>query len=425
MYLWILSRCIYGPCPRRNDSQGIEHLRYVPRNVNQISGIQVGLLPAYNRQQVPFAYKMFSRTDETGWKQSTGFKKAFSMDVDIEFLGVWCVHGYIFIIPSLIVMRRDTVNSVGLIPHHLPFTTSNSAIKTFRHAVSLDEHRAKFKANLYNLPTKKESELGTKTGEMPKATSAVGTATVESDAPNGKHGKGKQKQAKTVASRDGRKTYRMFEAEFDEEDVEVKHETDVLEVWFSGCHCGACPSFILAWLQLNASHIPDVGGGSVDNSSRHNLARIPLRWMIRQCFLGNTGIRFHAPLLAAVGLDPASLYPVVKPRPPAIFYAPPPSVVTEPPESPTSATRLHDTTKTLVNFADVTTNGTSNPPLTLGYGNVPLHTVMSEEEEDLADALCPIYDQLKIAPYWWVLELLPMTLKTQRDDDNEWVRNLT
>ena len=44
-----------------------------------------------NRQQVPFAYKMYSRDDETGWKQSTTFKKAFSIDVEIEFVGVWYV----------------------------------------------------------------------------------------------------------------------------------------------------------------------------------------------------------------------------------------------------------------------------------------------------------------------------------------------
>ncbi|KAK7695136.1 hypothetical protein QCA50_002326 [Cerrena zonata] len=49
---------------------------------------KVGLLPVCNHQQVPFAYKMFTRTDETGWAQSTAFKKAFSMDVDIEFVGV-------------------------------------------------------------------------------------------------------------------------------------------------------------------------------------------------------------------------------------------------------------------------------------------------------------------------------------------------
>lgn len=50
---------------------------------------KVGLLPPDNFQQIPFAYKMYGRTDELGWKQSTAFKKAFSIEVDIEFIGVW------------------------------------------------------------------------------------------------------------------------------------------------------------------------------------------------------------------------------------------------------------------------------------------------------------------------------------------------
>ena len=40
--------------------------------------------------------------------------------------------------------------------------------------------------------------------------------------------------------------------------------------------------------------------------------------MIRQCFAANTGIRFHTELLRHVGLDPASLYPLVQERPPPI-----------------------------------------------------------------------------------------------------------
>jgi len=52
---------------------------------------KVGLLPPDNRQQVPFAYKMYTRTDTTGWDQSNAFKQAFSLNVKIEFLGVWCV----------------------------------------------------------------------------------------------------------------------------------------------------------------------------------------------------------------------------------------------------------------------------------------------------------------------------------------------
>ena len=52
---------------------------------------KVGLLPACNHQQIPFAYKMYTRADEVGWQQSNAFKKTFSIDVDIEFLGLWSV----------------------------------------------------------------------------------------------------------------------------------------------------------------------------------------------------------------------------------------------------------------------------------------------------------------------------------------------
>jgi len=50
---------------------------------------QVGLLPAGNSQQAPFAYQMYAKDDEEGWKQSRQFKEAFSIDVAVEFLGVW------------------------------------------------------------------------------------------------------------------------------------------------------------------------------------------------------------------------------------------------------------------------------------------------------------------------------------------------
>ena len=39
-------------------------------------------------------------------------------------------------------------------------------MRTFRHAVSLDEHRAKFKANLWNRPNAAEAKLGV-TGQRP------------------------------------------------------------------------------------------------------------------------------------------------------------------------------------------------------------------------------------------------------------------
>jgi uncharacterized protein (DUF2235 family) len=123
---------------------------------------KVGLLPADNHEQIPFAYKMYKRTDDLGWEQSNEFKKAFSINVDIEFIGVWYAPSCPRLVETLLTFdtHRDTVDSVGLIPRRLPFTTSNTIVHTFRHAVSLDERRAKFKANLWNRPTAEEEKLG-------------------------------------------------------------------------------------------------------------------------------------------------------------------------------------------------------------------------------------------------------------------------
>ena len=59
---------------------------------------------------------------------------------------------------------RDTVCSVGLYPRTLPFTTSNTLVRTFRHALALDERRTKFQPNLWNRPDEKERELGRDAG---------------------------------------------------------------------------------------------------------------------------------------------------------------------------------------------------------------------------------------------------------------------
>ncbi|THH20515.1 hypothetical protein EW146_g858 [Bondarzewia mesenterica] len=302
---------------------------------------KVGILPACNHQQVPFAYKMFSRDDEEGWRQSNAFKKAFSVDVEIEFLGVW-----------------DTVASVGLIPHRLPFTASNTAVRYFRHAISLDEHRAKFKANHWQLSPHEVHNLGTKRHEMPRSNQRH---------PNHLHHNGKVS---------GKHLERVYD--------DGNRETDVLEVWFAGCHC-------------------DVGGGSVANDTRHSLARIPLRWMIRQCFLVNSGIQFHRGSFKNIGLDPSSLYPLVLPRPPPVFAS------TRAAGSSSASSSKHTTTPTDATCFD----GLQS---TVG--------ALTEEEEDLNDALSPIYDQLKLSKAWWILEFLPLRLKMQKSD-RSWVSTVT
>lgn len=58
-----------------------------PRNL--IDVVKVGLLPRDNTQQIDFAYKAYKRSDKEGIKLAAGFKKTFSRDVKVEFVGVW------------------------------------------------------------------------------------------------------------------------------------------------------------------------------------------------------------------------------------------------------------------------------------------------------------------------------------------------
>ncbi|KAF5358612.1 hypothetical protein D9758_007675 [Tetrapyrgos nigripes] len=314
---------------------------------------KVGILPACNHQQVPFAYKMFTRTDELGWAQSNApnsFKKTFSIDVDIEFVGVW-----------------DTVNSVGLIPKRLPFTTSNTIIRTFRHAVSLDERRAKFKANLWNRPAEGEKGLGTKAVQAAQPDVHKPDHGQSGD-PNHDHHKHKRTHSQLAMER-------MYSRDH-------SVQTDIEEVWFSGCHC-------------------DIGGGSVGNEVTSTLARIPLRWMVRECFKTCTGIMFHREALQEIGLDPDSLYPIVKPRPPPL---------------PLGDARIRGIPK------DVPKPRTleEEESITRVTSETVIPDPKNEEELDLEDAMAPIYDQLSLSKIWWILELLPLRHKYQKGD-NSWV----
>jgi type VI secretion system (T6SS) phospholipase Tle1-like effector len=167
----------------------------------------------------------------------------------------------------------------------------------------------------------------------------------------------------------------------------VESVTNVEEVWFAGCHCGSLHLLLMLFFILTSIYA-DIGGGSVVNATRNSLARIPLRWMIRQCFIANTGIMFHKATFPKVGLDPNTLYPQVLPRPPIIFQDP--NIHTIPVPKPLV---INDDRKAVV-YSD----GGS---------------FVNEAEEDLADALSPMYDQLELAKFWWILEMIPQKIKYQ------------
>jgi len=120
---------------------------------------------------------------------------------------------------------RDTVNSVGLIPRRLPFTTSNTVVKTFRHAVALDERRAKFKANLWNRPSNKEQVLSVTDRELKK----------EADKP----------KAKKSPNHNGKETLRALENKYNKDKNAATDIDEVINILILTLRVHSIPSFDL------------------------------------------------------------------------------------------------------------------------------------------------------------------------------------
>jgi hypothetical protein len=100
--------------------------------------------------------------------------------------------------------------------------------------------------------------------------------------------------------------------------------------------------------------------------------------MIRQWFFVDTGIRFYLESFKDVGLNPSTLFPVVTLRPPSL--------------KPSGSTIVD--VKAFAHAAEPTdatpTDEVHAPPAAVS-------AFKSEEDEELIDALCQIYDQLKLA----------------------------
>ena len=144
--------------------------------------------------------------------------------------------------------------------------------------------------------------------------------------------------------------------------------------------------------------------------------------MVRECFKTGTGIMFDSSALQELGMDPSSLYPYVTPRPPPLPLSPGTDRIRNPPakdipirarnpfwkkKAPLTDHDAEPDVHTLIEGAIKDAKSKMTPPL-------------SEEEEELHDALSPTYDQLKIQKVWWIIELIPLHLRYQRGD-NQWV----
>ena len=272
----------------------------------------VGLLSHGNEEMVHFAWKAFSgwqrRQDSDGSDAKTeaekhkmyefmkGFRETFSRPVRrIRFLGLF-----------------DTVNSV---PHFeaawmqrskFPYTARTSA-KVIRHAVGIDERRAKFRQDLVY-------QSGTPTGPDGREHGHHAIQALHNMHEKYRHrhkaqpeergrgaarlavpGSGSSPTRYRVHSRSRSRTTRGVSVETKsnisdvappsdcEEDAESESDNedqDIDEVWFAGGH-------------------GDIGGGWEVEEGTRSASHVPLMWMVREA--SRAGLRFDPEKLEAMG----------------------------------------------------------------------------------------------------------------------------
>jgi hypothetical protein len=287
---------------------------------------------------------------------------------------------------------------VGFIPRMLPFSKSpTNTIGYFRHAMALDEHRAKFEVCqwqqqdpgadqdvLDNTPQARFKARRKRIGRLFSSRSGHSSTADESSNVNGAAASSlSQRERATKVKRDVLQDKPASQFDTLDHTFETRTTTNVKEVWFMGCHA-------------------DVGGGAVPNSERHMLSQIPLRWMIRQCFECETGILFATAALAKNGIDIGSVWPVYEtPRRPVVGPSP---MMLEQYEK-TQVLKLQKRTAAL-GVEDPMTSGTF-----MGKEEIE---ILPEQVEDHFDALASINDQLVQARGWWILEVWPVTIRVLR-----------
>lgn len=106
----------------------------------------VGLLREGNEGLIPYAIRMIKKQKDIDFAIVADFKKTFSRECKPHFIGV-----------------LDTVSSVGWIYNavHFPYTqaTHNPDLNIVRHAVSIDERRAFFRANSFGPPHNEHQDV--------------------------------------------------------------------------------------------------------------------------------------------------------------------------------------------------------------------------------------------------------------------------
>jgi len=161
----------------------------------------------------------------------------------------------------------DTVCSVGVLwSPALPFINSNTDIKTFRHALSLDEHRTKFRPNYYHRTPPRSAQHDQKASSSVGVSSSNPSATLHSE--QGQSNEKKNKRFGFVGNNSTAQSIQL--KQHLSSDAMETGEPDIKEVWFAGCHS-------------------DIGGGAVCNDVEQSLSNISLRWMVREIIASGLG----------------------------------------------------------------------------------------------------------------------------------------
>ncbi|VDC07954.1 unnamed protein product [Peniophora sp. CBMAI 1063] len=316
--------------------------------------LKIGLLSKDNDAQLSFAYKLYKSNNPDSGPIAAGFKRTFCRSVPIEFIGVW-----------------DTVASVGVLTRRsLPFVTTNTTIKTFRHALALDERRARFRASYYHRPN----------GEAVQAPiSHMGTMVRDAHSRWRRFfSKDKGRSLKVV--HDMINDHRLPQANDD-----AIFKTDVKEVWFAGCH-------------------GDVGGGSTPDTDDFALSDIPLRWMVKEAIQAQCGLLFDSGELSRNNIS-QSIADIFNPRPSS---------------SKGKQRTLHDFTMPGRIKVERSSAGAADNASASGSSGHSEVQQTAQSERDMSEVMQPIHDELKRKPIWWILEVVPTKYTWQRSSSNKW-----
>ncbi|KAL9049973.1 MAG: hypothetical protein Q9162_006915 [Coniocarpon cinnabarinum] len=272
---------------------GFSRGAYIARFLAQMLD-SVGLLSRGNDQMLRFAWKAFAewqtRLDETP-EQKKKKKETY------EFLRAF----------------RETFSRPNSVPRfetawlkraRYPYTSKSSA-KIIRHAVAIDERRAKFRQNLISqkkgyavTANSKSNGAGEKDNDRPTPPQRSNTADLRFKPRRNALAPPVSKTVSRMPSNVSiNSTTAAQEPAFvtDEEEDDELEEQDVQEIWFPGCHA-------------------DIGGGWPEPGMRAGLSHAPLLWMIREA--RKAGMPFDESALQDAGffLDDLNLDPITEPN---------------------------------------------------------------------------------------------------------------